>query len=135
MYFLLHCNLPGHSSSNCYRLIIYLIYCIIEIFIEIHHWWVWSSSMCFFGRWIRLWHPLFSYSSRFGCTGSRIFALKKKQKWAATIFWMYFNAFMDKESEKISEWTMNLPLLFFDISRDFHFQVKCFIVKTKNDKN
>ena len=46
---------------------------------EIQKWLVWSYSM-FFGRWIRIWHPFFSYTSRFFCTGCRQFYIENLKK-------------------------------------------------------
>ena len=67
---------------------------------EYHHF------LCIFGRWIRIWHKFFSYTSRFGCVRSRTFCISIenwKKNWAK----------VDKESEKSIR--VNLSCLFFDI--------------------
>ena len=94
--------------------------------------------LCFCGRWIRIWQPFFSYTSRFGCAGSGNLCISIenwKEKWYIPYISLYLRCILMyfwKGNPKIIR--MNLSCLFFDVSEDFIFEQNFLCSKEKLTK-
>ena len=86
--------------------------------------------LCFFDRWIRIWHLFFSTTSRFCCTWSRNFCIsienwkKKLSKSGLSLcFRCFLMYFWTRNPKKTSELTYHAHILIF---RRFSFLSKNF---------